>query len=116
MCSSWCVCICVVIAAGMIVLRICKDETLIRGSSLQALLFSPSLSLSCLQTFLSFQAKVGALRSPKIPSESTALISAAQILYNGPKARTNTHTDPTLGIASVSVFMPTLCKKKDKYI
>lgn len=100
-----CACTCVVITTGRIVLRICKDETLIRGSSLQALAFSPSLSLSCLQTFLSFQAKVDALRSPKIPSESTALTSAAQILYNGPEARTNTHTDPTPSIASVSVCL-----------
>lgn len=46
-----CVSVCVVIATGMIVLRICKDETLIRGSILRALSFSfsqsdsPSLSL-----------------------------------------------------------------------
>lgn len=98
----------------MIVVCICKDETLIRGSILHALSFSQfdSLSPSCLQTFLSFQAKVGALCSHKIPSESTALISATQTLFNQPKARTNTHADPPLNVAKVSVFMDTLCKKK----
>lgn len=44
MCVHVIVCVCVVIATGMTVLRICKDETLIRGSILQALAFSFSQS------------------------------------------------------------------------